>query len=252
MKSVLWILTILVSLLLAVAIGVAALQTKEQTVESAPSPVIVEVTRVITVIPPTATPTSTPLPTPTIPPPTPSPTYKPFYWPTWTPTPPPTSTPTPTATPTRAPKIITRSKKDFCNCKPVFNQPGVPTPTFWFDAPTPTPNHYTVSYKKYMYSAPKYDVTDIPICFEEHTHRDDGKTYTRDARYRVQYKDREGKRDSLTLTFSLFNRGQRNEYIQAYETVSEGSSFTHDTDVAQALEGIKRGTYKPTHKGRCK
>ena len=90
-------------------------------------------------------------------------------------------------------------------------------------APTPTPLPYKVSYKTYYYSSPQHGVSTVPVCFEERTHHDDGKTYAQDVTYRTTYKDRQGRTRSLRLTFVLIDRGTRDEYIQAYETSSPGT-----------------------------
>ena len=128
-----------------------------------------------------------------------------------------------------------------------------PTPTSTpkpYVAPTPTQLPYTVDYKIYMYSAPNHGVFDIPLCFEERTHRDDGITYTQDVKYRITYKDRQGRKREFGLTFALFDRGQRTEYIQAYESTSPGAFDDPPTTATiQGFKDIKSGKARPHHKG---
>lgn len=117
-------------------------------------------------------------------------------------------------------------------------------------APIPTPLPYKISYKTYNYSAPSHGVTNIPICFEEHTHHNDGKTYTQDVRYHTKYKDRQGRGKSLTITFVLFDRGKRTEHIQAYESSSPGTFDDAPTSaIIEAFKGIKSGKWQPHHGG---
>ena len=117
-------------------------------------------------------------------------------------------------------------------------------------APSPTPLPYKISYKYYNYSAPNHGVFDISICFEEHTHHDDGKAYAQDVRYHTKYKDRQGETKSLTITFVLFDRGKRTEHIQAYESSSPGTFDDAPTSaITEAFKGIKSGKWQPYHGG---
>ena len=90
------------------------------------------------------------------------------------------------------------------------------------------------------------------MCFKEHTHYDDGKTYPQDVGYRTTYKDRQGRTRSLHLTFVLADRGTPGEYIQLYETSSPGTfDDAPSSAITQALKDIKAGKVLPLHKG-CK
>ena len=117
-------------------------------------------------------------------------------------------------------------------------------------APTPTPPPYKVSYKTYHYSSPQHGVSNVPVCFEERTHHDDGRTYAQDVTYRTTYKDRQGRIRSLRLTFVLVDRGTRGEYIQAYETSSPGTFDDASRDaITQGFKDIKTGKALPHHRG---
>lgn len=223
----------------------------------------------------------TPKPTlsPTPIPPTPT-KYKPTR-PTNTPTFVPTYTPYPTRTPTPR-KVITEyfppgyydnlrfySSKKYCEhgleqttlldgskrryC--IKKSTPTPTPTSTpkpYVAPTPTQLPYTVDYKIYRYTAQHHGVADIPVCFEEHTHRDDGITYTQDVTYGITYKDRQGRKSRFGITFVLFDRGKQTEHIQAYETTSPGTfDDPPTTALVQGFKDIKSGKALPHHKG-CK
>ena len=117
-------------------------------------------------------------------------------------------------------------------------------------APTSTPLPYKVSYKTYYYSSPQHGVSNVPVCFEERTHHDDGRTYAQDVTYRTTYKDRQGRTRSLRLTFVLVDRGTRGEYIQAYETSSPGTfDDASSSAITQAFKDIKAGKARPHHEG---
>ena len=117
-------------------------------------------------------------------------------------------------------------------------------------APTPTPLPYKVSYKTYYYSNLQRGVSNVPVCFEERTHHDDGRTYAQDVTYRTTYKDRQGRTSSLRLTFVLADRGTRGEYIKAYETSSPGTfDDAPSSAITQAFKDIKAGKVGPNHEG---
>ena len=195
---------------------------------------------------PTLRPTDTPIPTATLQP-TSTLTSTATFTPTSTLTPTATFTPTSTLTPTAT--FTPRPTIDLCNgwYKPTARQCSTPPP---IPTKTPTKLPYKISYRAYNYSAPSHGVTNIRICFEEHTHHDDGKTYAQDVQYRTKYKDRQGRTKSLTITFVLFDRGKRTEHIQAYESSSPGTfDDAPTTAIIEAFKGIKSGKWQPHHGG---
>ena len=272
--------TILTALFIILSISCGA------PVQETPSPTIiyVEVTRAVTPTP-TQRPTNTPEPTPTATPQptyTPLPTYTPYPTPRPTDTPRPTNTPTPTPrptfTPTPQPTPKLSSEELRCNFKPT--PPGCPgyvekpvkcfgyyckcrgaygrletcyPPGYVKKRPTPIPPPtlaYGIGTITRYYSAPAYNVNDIPVQFETHIFRDDGTTYPQDVCYKVKYRDRQGASKTITLKFSLFDYNQQRERIQLYERSSPGAFDDADEKgIAQALTKLKNK--KETRRFTC-
>ena len=224
-----------------------------------PTPVYIEVTRVVTATIRPHTPTLIPSPTT---PPEPTSTPKPTNTPRTTSTPRPTATHTP-PTPTRTMTL----EESRCSGKQYPGCPGYTETLIYCDVnrcwcntsygkyeicyydherpPTRTPRPeptlaYSIGTIIKHYSAPSFNVHDIQVQFDTHTLRSNGTTYPQDVCYRVKYRDRQGKSQTVTLKFSLFNYNQRDEYIQLYELSSPGTFDDADAQgMEQALTNLK-------------
>ena len=260
MKTLLTIITIFVL--------VAACNQDEIIKEvPSPTPVYIEVTRVVTATIPSHAPTSTPQPTAT---PKPTHTQRPTNTPRSTSTPQPTATHTPippTPTPTMTSEELRCRDTLYpgcpgytetvyfcpharhCKCKILerdltyriadcyhhkYERPPTRTPQ-----PPPTLAYSTGTITKH-YSSQSFNVHDIQVQFDTHTFHSNGTTYSQDVCYRVKYRDRQGKSQTVTLKFSLFNYNQRDEYIQLYELSSPGTFDDADAQgMEQALTNLK-------------
>ena len=125
-------------------------------------------------------------------------------------------------------KYVTEWKEENPNRTPILSilwdekYNPVPTRTPFITRPPPT-LAYSIGTITKNYSAPNFNVHDIQIHFDTHTYSSNNITYPQDVCYAVKYRDRQGALTPMRLKFSLFNYGERDEYIQLYEMSSPGT-----------------------------